>query len=144
MALRQSNKEIALKIGLFGAGNVGGALCEAWSKAGHEVFFGVKDPEAKTRWRWVARCGPKARAGSLKEAGAFGELIVIALPWQAAFEALPGLNLGGKVVIDYSNPPAALPEGTRSGVQALASRAPAAKFAKAFNITGAGNMANPA
>lgn len=133
-----------MKIGLFGAGNVGGALGASWVKAGHEVFFGVQDPKAKDTLDLVARCGPNAKAGTLKEAAAFGDIIVIALPWTAAYESLPKLDLGSKVVIDCSNPPDTLPEGVHSGVEALKRLAPRAKFAKAFNITGAANMAHPA
>jgi predicted dinucleotide-binding enzyme len=123
-----------MKIGLFGAGNVGGALGTSWVKAGHDVFFGVKDPAAKDTQALVSRLGSRARAGTLQEAASFGEVVVIALPWQAAFDALPKLNVSGKVVIDCSNPPAALPGGAVSGVEALARLAPGAKFAKAFNI----------
>jgi predicted dinucleotide-binding enzyme len=133
-----------MKIGLCGAGNVGGALGTSWVKVCPDVFFGVQDPAAKDTQALMSRLGPRARAGTLQEAAAFGEVIIIALPWQAAFDALPKLDLSGKVVIDCSNPPAALPGGAASGVEVLASLAPGAKFAKAFNITGAGNMAHPA
>jgi 8-hydroxy-5-deazaflavin:NADPH oxidoreductase len=133
-----------MKIGLFGAGNVGGALGTSWVKAGHDVFFGVQDPAAKDTQALVGRLGSRARAGTLQEAASFGEVVVIALPWQAAFDAVPKLNLSRKVVIDCSNPPAALPGGAASGIEVLARLAPGARFAKAFNITGAGNIANPA
>jgi 8-hydroxy-5-deazaflavin:NADPH oxidoreductase len=132
-----------MKIGLFGAGNVGGALGASWAKAGHGVFFGVQQPQAKDTQDLVARCGPKAKAGTLQDAADFGEVIAIALPWKAALEALPKLKLSGKVVIDCSNPMGSLPAGDASGAEALARLAPGAKFAKAFNITGANNMAKP-
>jgi 8-hydroxy-5-deazaflavin:NADPH oxidoreductase len=132
-----------MKIGVFGAGNVGGALGASWAKAGHEVFFGVQNPNAKGTQELVASCGPMAHAGSLKEAAAFGEIIAVALPWKAATEALPKLMLSGKVVIDCSNPLGAPRGGDASGAEALSRLVPGAKFAKAFNVTGAENMASP-
>ncbi len=132
-----------MKISLLGGGNVGGALGTSWAKTGHEVFFGVRDPDATDTQALVARCGPHAKAGTLQEAAAFGDVIAIALPWAAAYEALPKLDLTGKVVIDCSNPPVALPDGAASGTEALAAVAPGARFAKAFNITGSNNMESP-
>jgi hypothetical protein len=103
----------------------------------------VQHPSAADTQALVTRCGPKAQAGTLTQAAAFGEVIVNALPWKAALEALPKLDLSAKVVIDCSNPSGTLPGGAASGGEALAHLAPRAKFAKAFNITGAGNMAKP-
>ena len=33
-----------MKIGVLGAGNIGGTLGAKWASQQHEVFFGVRDP----------------------------------------------------------------------------------------------------
>ena len=49
---------------------------------------------------------PKARAGSVPEAAAFGDAILIAVPYAAlpAIQQQVGAQLKGKVVIDPNNP----------------------------------------
>lgn len=127
-----------MKIALLGGGNVGGALGTAWSRHGHEVYFGVRDPDAADMQKTLAACGNGARAGALSEAAAFGEIIVVALPWSAVEETLSRIDLAGKIVIDCTNPP----PGT-AGAEVIAKQFPGAKVAKCFNNTGANNMANP-
>jgi 8-hydroxy-5-deazaflavin:NADPH oxidoreductase len=93
-----------VKIGLIGSGRQGGALGLLWAKAGHEVFFSSRHPENLKEL--VAQAGPKARAGLPEEAAAFGEVVLIAVP----YGALPQVGkdyaaqLRGKIVIDVGNP----------------------------------------
>jgi len=35
-----------MKIAVIGIGNVGGTLGPAWANAGHEVIFGVREPNS--------------------------------------------------------------------------------------------------
>jgi hypothetical protein len=123
---------------LLGGGNVGGALGTAWSRHGHEVYFGVLDPHAADMKKTLTVCGNGARAGAPSEAAAFGEIIVVALPWSAVEDTLARLDLAGKTVIDCTNPP----PGT-AGAEVIARSFPNARVAKCFNITSANNMANP-
>ena len=127
-----------MKIALLGGGKVGGALGIAWSHRGHEVYFGVRDPDAADLKKTLAACGNGARVGAPSDAAAFGEIIVLALPWSAVEPALARLDLAGKTVIDCTNPP----PGT-TGAEMIARRFSGTKVAKCFNITGANNMANP-
>ena len=87
-----------MKIGIVGAGNVGGALGKGWAKKGHEVMFGVRnasDPEVNAL---LKQAGANARAGSVAEAAKFGEIVVFATPWPATQEAVRNAgNLSGKV-----------------------------------------------
>jgi len=86
-----------MKIGIIGAGNVGGALAEGWSRAGHEVVFGVRRP-AKADNGAVPRL-------AVAEAAAGAEVVVFATPWGATEAAIGTAgDLVGKVVIDCTNP----------------------------------------
>ncbi len=126
-----------MKIGILGAGNVGGTLGKAWLRHKHEVTFGSRNPGD-------VQAG--ARSGSVQEAANFGDVVVLALPWQTAYDLLPSLNLSGKTVIDCTNLRGPVPgskDYATSGAQALQALAPTAKLVKAFNMTGANNMANP-
>jgi 8-hydroxy-5-deazaflavin:NADPH oxidoreductase len=131
-----------LKIGIIGSGRIGGTLGELWAKAGHEVMFSSLDLEHDKAL--AARVGGGARAGTPKEAGAFGEVLLISVP----YGALPqvgrdlGDSLKGKVVLDTCNPNPA-----RDGDMAIAAKAkgtgiaspellPGARLVRAFNSVG--------
>lgn len=141
-----------MNIGIIGAGNVGGTLGQAWANAGHKVKFGVRNPADDKIVAVLKRCGPNASAGLVKEAAAFGQAVVLTTPWDGAKRAIESAgDLSGKVVIDCTNP---LPLGanlmkglsighTTSAGEEVARWAKGARVVKAFNTTGAGNMANP-
>jgi len=94
-----------MKIGILGGGNVGSALGVAWTRKGHEVVFGVRNPASAEMTTVLAQTSGKARAGSAEEAAEFGEVVVNALPWPATKVVLSGLKgLSGKVLLDCSNP----------------------------------------
>ncbi|KPH00919.1 DNA-binding protein [Pseudomonas sp. RIT-PI-q] len=93
-----------LKISVIGAGNVGGTLGTLWVKAGHSVMFSSRHPEELTDL--VRTAGPNAQAGSVSEAAAWGDVIVLSVPYgamPALSEQLKG-KLDGKVVFSTSNP----------------------------------------
>jgi predicted dinucleotide-binding enzyme len=121
-------------------------LGTAWAKSGHEVFFGVQDPEAADMNATLALSDGRGKAGTPVEAVTFANVVVVALPWAVVGKVLGSLEIAGKVVIDCTNPPAGLhgPENAPlSGAELVASSFPQAKVAKAFNTTGANNMAHP-
>ena len=35
-----------MTIGIIGSGNVGGTLGTRWAKAGHDIVYGTRDPQA--------------------------------------------------------------------------------------------------
>ena len=97
-----SSAAAGLKIGIVGSGRIGGTLGELWLKAGHEVMFSSLDLEHDKAL--AARLGGKARAGTSKEAAAFGEVILIAVPYAALPQVgrdLAGLLKGKVVVMDF-------------------------------------------
>ena len=138
-----------MRIGILGAGNVGGTLGRGWAGKGHDVFFGVPRPEDGKTQDLIRGIGPKARAGTVRDASAFAEVVVLATPFQATEEALKEAgDLTGKVVIDCTNPLTADFSGltighTTSGLEQVIRWAKGAKVFKAFNQTGFNNMANP-
>ncbi|HZR70715.1 MAG TPA: NAD(P)-binding domain-containing protein [Burkholderiales bacterium] len=134
------------RIGIVGSGNVGGTLGAVWVRAGHEVMFSSRDL-AHDR-ELAAELGKGARAGTPREAAAFGEAVMISVP----YGALPavGKELGellqGKVVIDTCNPFASrdgeIADWARRKGAGLASAEllPGARLVRAFNAIGAERM----
>ncbi len=138
-----------MKIGIIGAGNVGGALGRLWAAKGHEIVFGVRDPGSPKVLELVASIGGGARTASVADAAAFGDVILLATPWRATEDALRAAgDLTGKILIDSTNPLtpdiSGLVVGTTDSAGELVARwAPGAKVVKAFNMMGAVNFANP-
>jgi predicted dinucleotide-binding enzyme len=141
-----------MKIAIIGAGNVGGSLGTAWAqKAGHEIFFGVREPNAEKTQALVRRIGGKARAGAPAEAAAIGDFIVLTVPWPAAEAAIQSMgDLAGKIVLDAGNPLAMGPDGlgleighSISAGEKVQGWARGASVFKTLNTTGFGNMADP-
>jgi predicted dinucleotide-binding enzyme len=136
-----------MKIGILGAGNVGGTLGQGWARSGHDIVFGVRTPSSDEVKQLLSRCAGHATAGTASDAAA-SDVVVNALPWQATQSTLEGLNLSGKVLLDCANP--LLPDlsglsvgTTTSGGEMVASWAKGARVVKIFNSTGYNNMANP-
>ena len=139
-----------MKIGVIGAGRIGSTFGALWVKAGHEVMFSDRDPEAVKRA--MNGLGSRASAGSVQEAVAFGEAILIAVPYGAlpAIRDQVGAQLKGKVVIDPNNPVPA--RDGELGAQAkekgaavsTAALLPGARLVRAFNSWGYALMAREA
>jgi len=93
-----------LKIGIIGAGKIGGSVGVLWAQAGHQVFFSSRHPEKLGEL--VTKAGPSAKAGYPEEAAKFGDVIFMAVPYHAMPEVGEQLSplVQGKVVIDCSNP----------------------------------------
>lgn len=136
-----------MRIGILGAGNIGGNLGRRWAAQGHTVRFGVRNAEEVAAL--VGECGHGASAGDPRSAAEHGEVIVIALPWPAVGAVLPTLgDLKGKIVVDATNalkwgsdgPEAAV---DTSGAQKVAEMCPGAHVVKAFNTLGAEHIMNP-
>lgn len=105
-----NNKKLR-HISVLGAGKIGQAVGQLWLRAGHSVCFGVREP-AKLAVL-VETLGPRASVKSIKAAAAEGEVILLAVPYQAVDElvALVGSELADKVVLDATNPFGFSPEG---------------------------------
>ncbi len=91
------------KIGIIGAGHVGGTLGTLWAKAGDEVLFASRHPDELKDL--AAKAGPNAKTGTPAEAAAFGDVVLIAVPYTAFADVAKAEDaaLQGKVVLDASN-----------------------------------------
>lgn len=135
-----------MSIAIIGAGNVGMALGHAFTRRGEHVVLGVPDPQKYAAA--VAALGEKARLASTAEAIAPSDLVILAVPHAATAgiaQSVPDWQ--GKVLVDATNPLAPGLAGlmlgtTTSGAEVLAQQARGARVVKAFNSTGAENMAD--
>ena len=135
-----------LKIGTVGSGNVGGTLGGVWVKAGHEVMFSSRSLERDQAL--AAKLGPGAHAGTPREAAAFGEVLLVSVPYGALPQV--GKELGdlleGKVVIDTCNPfpgrdgDIAVWARKKGAGLASAELLPGARIVRAFNAIGSYSM----
>jgi predicted dinucleotide-binding enzyme len=93
-----------MKIGIIGAGHMGGTLAELWAKAGHEVMIASRHPEElEAQARAI---GPSVHVGTAQEAAAYGSVVVIAVPygqWPQISGQIKSETVG-KTVIDLTNP----------------------------------------
>ena len=140
-----------MKIAIIGAGNVGGALGTNWAQKGHDIFFGVRDPNSEKAQALLRTIGAKARAATVADAAASADMIVLSTPWPATEAAIRSMGtLKGKIVLDATNPLTRGPEGIGleighaiSGGEKVQGWAAGASVFKTLNTTGFGNMANP-
>src|SRR4029077_20281971 len=93
-----------LKIGIIGTGHIGGTLATLWVGAGHEVLMSSRHPQELQSL--AHSLGPKALVGTPLEAGRFGEVVVISVPYGALPQIGRDLRseLAGKIVLDTGNP----------------------------------------
>ncbi|MDX1618553.1 MAG: NAD(P)-binding domain-containing protein [Balneolaceae bacterium] len=93
-----------MDIGIIGAGSIGGTLARLWAEAGHKVMISSRHPEELKSL--AEDIGGNADYGTVKEAAAFGEVVVLAIPLKGRGDTVPDIksSLNGKVVIDAMNP----------------------------------------
>ncbi|MBV9252222.1 MAG: NAD(P)-binding domain-containing protein [Acetobacteraceae bacterium] len=128
-----------MNLAIIGSGNVGGALAGALRRAGHQVVFGVRDPQP-------GKPDETTVAGSAKSA----DVVILAVPFTAARDVIASASgFAGKVLIDATNPLGMKEDGLgltvgfdTSGAEQVAAMAPQAQVFKAFNQTGFENMAD--
>ena len=127
-----------MKIGIIGAGNIGGTLGCKWAAAGHTIQFGVRSPE-DSKFDPLRAFGKVSQVG---QAAPFGEVVLLALPGPAAadFVIQHAQALAGKVVIDATNNV----RGAEMNVLGLLGKAaPSALPVRAFSTLGWENFADP-
>jgi predicted dinucleotide-binding enzyme len=139
---------VPLKIGIIGAGHIGGTLARLWVAAGHEVLISSRHPE---ELRPLAQSlGSKARVGTPREAALFGDVVLVSVPYGALPQIGRDLEaeLAGKIVLDTGNP---YPQ--RDGDMAIEARRvgtgvaslrylPGVRLVRAFNAINSGDLAS--
>jgi predicted dinucleotide-binding enzyme len=141
-ALGQTAAGAKMKIGIIGAGHIGGTIGELWVKAGHPVFFSSRHPEELKDL--VARLGALAQAGAVDQAIGFGDVVFLAVPYGALPEIGKqyGPSLAGKIVLDADNAVASrdgaiADEAERDGIGVTSQKyLPGTRLVRAFNTLG--------
>jgi 8-hydroxy-5-deazaflavin:NADPH oxidoreductase len=131
-----------IPIGTIGAGHIGSTIGGLWVKNGHRVFFSDRHPEKLHDL--VAQLGPLAQAGTVPQAIAFGDAILLTVP----YGAIPQIGhdyaaqLKGKIVLDTCNAVAArdgaiAQEVEQNGIGVTTQKYfPGARIVRAFNTMG--------
>ena len=135
-----------MRIGIIGAGRIGGNAARLFARADHEVLLSYSRDPAKLEAQ-AAEIG--ARAGTPAEAARFGEVVMLSVPWTRIDDVLKEAgSLDGKIVVDTTNqfgPDGLepLPEG-RTAAHVNQARMPGARYTKAFNTLTSGFQAQAA
>ena len=124
-----------MKIGIIGAGRIGGGIARQLAGAGHEVLLSFSRDQASLD-QLAGQIGTGASVGSPADAVGFGEVVVISVPWSTLPLALEQAgSLAGRIVIDTTNqfgaPP--LPAEGQTAAVFNAARMPGARYTKSFN-----------
>ena len=131
-----------MKIALIGSGNVGSALAQGWTRAGHEIMLGVRD---KLNFKGSQLSDERNIAvDTIPAAVSKSEVIVIAAVPQAVFSIVEAMgDVSSKIIIDTMNSVRVKPEPYSNTTEALMHLTTCRDIVKCFNTTGAENMANP-
>ena len=130
----------------LGTSEVGSAIGAVWVKAGHEVMFSSRHLENDQAL--AERLGTGASAGTPREAAAFGDVLVVSVPYGALPDVGKDLAdlIKGKIVIDTCNPflkrdgETAVWAREKGAGLASAELLPGALIVRAFNAIGAASM----
>ena len=125
-----------MKIGIIGAGKIGATIANLFIKAGHPVAISNSRGPGSLK-DLVGSLGDNAIALSVNEAAAFGEIVLLAVPWRNT-QALPDpALLENKIVIDamnhYNDDGSVIDIGNSTSSEETAKRLPGAIVIKAFN-----------
>jgi 8-hydroxy-5-deazaflavin:NADPH oxidoreductase len=124
-----------VEIGIIGAGNIGATAARLFAQAGHRVEIS-NSRGADSLWTLVDELGPNVRAATVEEAAAFGEVVLVAIPFKD-YETLPVEPLAGKIVIDatnyYEGRDGRIDFGDLTSSELVARHLPHAHLVKAFN-----------
>jgi len=93
-----------MNIGIVGSGKIGGVVGKLWAQTGHHVRFSSRHPEGLDAL--VAEAGRNASRGTIEEALAFGDIILLSIPYGSVerFGHEHGARLEGKIVVETGNP----------------------------------------
>lgn len=132
-----------MKIAIIGAGNVGGALALGWTKAGHELVIGARNPNSE-KIKKVTSQNSDIRVKSIEDSVKESEVILIAADPSTVEEIVKQFgDVKERVIIDAMNSISSKPAGFNNTFEALKSLTNCENIVKCFNSTGFENMASP-
>ena len=127
-----------MKIGIIGSGKIGGTVAKLFLNAGHEIAVSnARGPQSLQLF--VESLGPGAKAMTVEDSIAFGDVILLAIPWRKREElrSLPSELFKNKIVIDATNPYSenfeVIDLENRTSSEEVAKQVPSIHFVKAFN-----------
>lgn len=126
-----------MKVAIIGTGNMAAGLASVWAAAGHGISIGARDLAKSAAL--ADKVGHGAVGGGIAAAAKLADVVVLAVPYGAAADAIEQAGgLAGKVVVDITNPISPdykeLVIGhTTSAAQEIQKLAPQAHVVKAFN-----------
>lgn len=131
---RTEGREV--RIGIIGAGHIGGTAAKLFARAGHDVAVSnSRGPESLVQL--TSSLGPNVKPSSPADAVAFGDVVLLAIPWRRKEELPAGDLFAGKMVIDAMNPYSSTGQvmdlGDRTSSEEVAKGLPGARLVKAFN-----------
>jgi predicted dinucleotide-binding enzyme len=93
-----------MRVGILGAGLMGGKLGTLFARAGHEVVFSYA--RSREKLEGLAReAGRKARAGAPADAAQGADALLLAVHWSRVDDVLKHAgDLSGKVIVTCSLP----------------------------------------
>ena len=135
-----------MKIGIIGAGEIGSALARHWGAAGHQLMISSRHPEELQSL--AKEIGPNVKVGTPREAAAFGDVIMLAVPYGATPQVGRdyAAELKGKIVLDAGNPypsrdgEMAVRDRQRGTGVASAEYLPGTRLVRAFNAINSGPL----
>lgn len=125
-----------MRIGIIGAGHIGGTAAKLFARAGHDVAVSnSRGPESLVQL--ASSLGPNVKPTTPADAVAFGDVVLLAIPWRLKEKLPPADLFAGKIVIDAMNPYSSTGQvmdlGPSTSSEEVAQRVPGARLVKAFN-----------
>ncbi len=136
-----------MNIAILGTGAMGRNLADRLAASGYTVILGSRDAQRASQV--AAELGAGVQCGSLRGATEAADIVVLAVPFDAARETLKAVgSLDGKIVIDITNPLNADFTGltvghTGSAAELIQAAVPEARVVKALNTVFAPLIATP-
>jgi 8-hydroxy-5-deazaflavin:NADPH oxidoreductase len=134
-----------MRIGIIGAGRIGGGIARQLVAAGHQVHLSFSREPASVERR-AEEMGDAATAGTAAESVRGSDAVVVSVPWSVIPEALEQAGpLDDVVVIDTTNQYGTpLPPEGQTAAQFNAARMRGARYTKSFNTLTSGFQAEAA
>ena len=135
-----------MRIGVIGAGRIGGNCARQAVGAGHEVMLSFSRDPANLE-ELATELGERASTGAPRDAVGFGDLVILSVPWGTIPTALEQAgDLSGKIVVDTTNQfgSGPMPQPGQTAAAFNAGRMPGARYTKSFNTLTSGFQAEAA